>query len=359
MALVVDDHHRDNLAEFAQAVDKAISTHNSSCVAFDCEGENLSRVGTVELVAICFEEPLRENFTFAGDIANLLLTGMRLSMIMVGGAYGGLLGAAAAAIVALNLQYPAKNLGTEKTTVFLVDLNVVKDTRNLRERVAILKRLLESPATVKVIHDCRMDSDALYHRHGIRLRNIHDTSCFHAIEKGAADTSLNDVLLYHGLPQNNVRDNSVYKYNPRYWATRPLTKQMIEWSSSDVDKLLAVASKQTLTAKSRWKYKKAMGASRAFAAFARDMKLEREVVCLCHVGGFVGRQGANIRRLQNQTGTLMYREHARNKFMIYYRDKASLNEVKREMGHSVDTLSPITSGIAIACSVIAAILLNM
>ena len=126
--LVVDDHHRDNLAEFGQAVDKVISTQNDSRVAFDCEGVRISRVGTVEIVSICFEEP-----------------------------------------------------ASEKQTVFLVDLNNEKQTRNLHERVAILKRLLESPETVKVIHDCRMDSDVLYHKHGIRLRNVHDTSCFHAI----------------------------------------------------------------------------------------------------------------------------------------------------------------------------------
>ena len=282
MALVVDDHHRDNLAEFAQAVDKVISSHDDSRVAFDCEGVNLSRVGTVELVAICFEEPV-----------------------------------------------------CEKTTVFLVDLNNEKQTRNLQERVATLKRLLESPDTVKVIHDCRMDSDVLYHKHGIRLQNVHDTSCFHAIQKGTTQTSLNDMLLYNGVPQNNVREKSIYKQNPRYWATRPITNQMIEWSSSDVDKLLSVASKQTLSVKSRGKYKEAMGASSAYAAFARDMNIETGVVCLCHVGGFIGRRGANIQSVQNRTGTLVYSEHTANKFMIYYRDRASLNAVKRAMGHSV------------------------
>ena len=147
--------------------------------------------------------------------------------------------------------------------------------------------------------------------------------------------SLNDLLLYHGLPQNNVRDNSVYKYNPRYWATRPLTKQMIEWSSSDVDKFLAVALKQTLSAKSRDKYKEAMDASSDYAAFARDMNVATGVVCLCHVGGFIGRRGANIQSLRNRTGTLIYSENTENKFMIYYRDRASLDAVKRAMGHSV------------------------
>ena len=40
---------------------------------------------------------------------------------------------------------------------------------------AELKGLLEDPAIVKVMHDCRQDSAALYYQMGIKLRNIYDT----------------------------------------------------------------------------------------------------------------------------------------------------------------------------------------
>ena len=85
-------------------------------VAFDCEGINLSRIGTVELISICFSS----------------------------------------------------------LKVFLIDFGGTSD-RTIQEQV---KRLFESNEIIKIIHDCRMDSDALFHRHGISLKNVHDTSCF-------------------------------------------------------------------------------------------------------------------------------------------------------------------------------------
>jgi exonuclease 3'-5' domain-containing protein 1 len=41
-----------------------------------------------------------------------------------------------------------------------------------------LRGPLEDGRIKKIIHDCRMDSDALYHRLGITLTNVHDTSCW-------------------------------------------------------------------------------------------------------------------------------------------------------------------------------------
>jgi hypothetical protein len=62
------------------------------------------------------------------------------------------------------------------------------------------------------------------------------------------EENLNSLLAYNGVSANTVRDNSVYRYNPSYWAMRPLSRQMIEWASSDVDKLLVVvASRQGAT----------------------------------------------------------------------------------------------------------------
>ncbi|CAE8591051.1 unnamed protein product [Polarella glacialis] len=39
-----------------------------------------------------------------------------------------------------------------------------------------LKRLLENPLRVKVMHDCRAASDALFHLHGIQLQSVFDTA---------------------------------------------------------------------------------------------------------------------------------------------------------------------------------------
>jgi hypothetical protein len=77
-------------------------------VAFDCEGINLSRIGTVELISICFSS----------------------------------------------------------LTVFLIDFGGTPD-RIIEEHV---KRLFESNTIIKIIHDCRMDSDALFHRPVFRYK---------------------------------------------------------------------------------------------------------------------------------------------------------------------------------------------
>ena len=77
----------------------------------DCEGAKLSRAGTVENVSLCFQDP-----------------------------QGGL-------------------------KPYLVDM--VANNGVPRNARLLIKSLLESPSVLKIIHDPRMDSDALYHLHGI------------------------------------------------------------------------------------------------------------------------------------------------------------------------------------------------
>ena len=103
-----------------------------------------------------------------------------------------------------------------------------------------VKDLFEDASVTKIIHDCRMDCDALYHLHRIQVNNVHDTSCFHGVE----DSNLNDVLSYNGIMINKSRDKTVYKRNPRFWAARPLTATMVDWDSSDVQNLFALADAQ-------------------------------------------------------------------------------------------------------------------
>ena len=44
-----------------------------------------------------------------------------------------------------------------------------------------LKRLLEDVNIRKLTHDCRSDSDILFHRHQVLLTNVHDSQLAHAI----------------------------------------------------------------------------------------------------------------------------------------------------------------------------------
>jgi hypothetical protein len=97
---------------------------------------------------------------------------------------------------------------------------------------------------MKIIHDCRMDSDALFHFYDIKLNNVHDTSCFHAEITGREDENLNNVLMQNGIEQNHTRGTYVYKVNPAFCASRPLTQKIIDWASAEVDRLFELATKQ-------------------------------------------------------------------------------------------------------------------
>ena len=89
---------------------------NRSMIGFDCEGIDLSRGGAISLVQIA-----NEDHSYLLDVLGC-------------------------------------NRGDEK--------------------VLWLKKILEG-VIVKVVHDCRMDSDALYHQLGITLNHVHDTSSWH------------------------------------------------------------------------------------------------------------------------------------------------------------------------------------
>ena len=71
-------------------------------------------------------------------------------------------------------------------------------------------------------------------------------TCWQAWDEArcSARRSLNAVLTAHNLPPNAVRDRGVYQTNERFWATRPLTKGMIEWASVDVHSLFLLHEKQ-------------------------------------------------------------------------------------------------------------------
>jgi hypothetical protein len=130
-------------------------------VAFDCEGVDLSRVGTVELVSIAFAS---------------------------GNAY-------------------------------LIEMQGDVDDEKRQPRIEALKELLGSESILKVIH-------ALFHLHGIAIRNIHDTSAFHDVRENAP---LNELLVHNCLKGNDVRNSGVYRENPQFWATRRTNDSVGQW----------------------------------------------------------------------------------------------------------------------------------
>ncbi|KAL7485767.1 hypothetical protein ACHAW6_011370 [Cyclotella cf. meneghiniana] len=155
MATIVKLADSENGRKFIEAVENITAAKKP--IAFDCEGVNLSRIGTVEVATICF------------------------------------------------------SLTKE---VYLIDFGGIP----CQQIVKTVKSLLEDPGVTKVIHDCRKDCDALFHLHGITIYSVHDTSCFHQVMTGKEYENLNSDLRFNGIPVNDVRDNSVYMYNPSFWS---------------------------------------------------------------------------------------------------------------------------------------------
>jgi hypothetical protein len=139
---VVKSANSDAGGLFIAAVDRVCISEDAEPerVAFDCEGVNLSRLGSVELISVCFSS----------------------------------------------------------MEVFLVDVGGTK----------AVKELFEDAKVTKIIHDCRMDSDALFHF--MISSSIMSTtpvvSMLRSQVTGRADDNLNNVLMHNGVEQNHTRD---------------------------------------------------------------------------------------------------------------------------------------------------------
>lgn len=191
-----------------------------------------------------------------------------------------------------------------------------------------LRDLLENEAVVKVVHDCRWDSDALFHHLGIRLSNVHDTSCWHRFISQVPDVSLNDVLSFYGLPGNIGRDKTVYERYEDFWAERPLTEQMIAWASGDTRELINVHSQQIDRA-SESDAERAKQASNGYLEDARSAQVI--TMRVSNPGKFIGRRGANVRELQRRTNTLISTigQKSSKMFMVFYHSERELSTVQR------------------------------
>ena len=210
--------------------------------------------------------------------------------------------------------------------VFLVDVGGTPDP----DIIKAVKKLFEDAKVTKIIHDCRMDSDALFHFHDIKLNNVHDTSCFHDEITGREHENLNNVLMHNGVEQNHTRDTNIYNVNPAFWASRPLTQNMIDWASSDVDRLFELATKQLDCISSDARKASAVRKSNEFIKLARDMEVESGLK-VSNPGMFIGRRGANLRSLQKRTGTVVRQESTSKNWVVYYRNSDDLDTVKRSM----------------------------
>ena len=114
-----------------------------------------------------------------------------------------------------------------------------------------LKRLLERHDVYKVTHDCRHDSDALFHQFNVKLGPVIDTQVVFAVLrrvrgmpaclpvslrtllKKFAGASENELIMKNEIKGNMTEDEG-------FWLKRPLSPQAIKYARMDVEYLLQV-----------------------------------------------------------------------------------------------------------------------
>ena len=214
-------------------------------------------------------------------------------------------------------------LGVRGGPTFLFD---VADKDASSEVVLFLKGILEDEGVVKIIHDCRQDSDALLHLLGIRLARVHDTSALSDVRQG-----LNATLEYYECPVSVMHDPSVYNTNPEFWATRPLTADMIARAAGDIDNLFLLRDKQQV----RLEHQETEWAAR-LAVQECNLTVHRDAVVCCFsidpalVGQFVGKGGANVNELREALGVSFSLRSglATDQVVCYAPDKAMFGAVE-------------------------------
>jgi len=140
-------------------------------------------------------------------------------------------------------------IATESET-FLVDvLSLGQDTFKHG-----IDRILQDNRIVKVMHDCRADSDALFHQYSVKLANVYDLQTAHALHQKVSESwapknraSLVDLVKAHAPQEGtalayktNLRPQ--YKDNPAIWEQRPLSQQLINYACADVRMMFPIYS---------------------------------------------------------------------------------------------------------------------
>jgi len=210
-------------------------------------------------------------------------------------------------------------IATEKNT-YLLD---VLDKTPFDPVIEFIKPLLESVSCLKVVHDCRMDSDSLFHKFNIKLRGVHDTLVFHKEIKNTLEfASLNETLEYYNLDISTTREGpSPYKDNPEYWADRPLTEDHIARAAGDVIKLKALYTAQ-ISILSVKKAKMIYTETNRKCLSVRYAKLEiiSKGVHINKVGAFVGKRGIHHRCIEKKYNLHIFKRDAVSWFVFYYDD---------------------------------------
>jgi hypothetical protein len=152
---------------------------------------------------------------------------------------------------------------------------------------------------------------------------VHDTQAWQITMLPTLNRlNLNDTLKAFGCPINTARNSMVYRSNPNFWATRPLTKEMIKWASEDVFTLFALQQSQIARA-TRADAANCKAASDKYLDELRAAVIQNVQIHHTQVGRFIGRKGRNIYELESSTGAKFHNQES-GLFTIYGHSAAAV-----------------------------------
>jgi ribonuclease D len=195
-----------------------------------------------------------------------------------------------------------------------------------------LKRILECADTTKIIHDCHVDSDMLWHCLGIKLCNVFDTSAVDSYVNATNKLrSLNVLVRSCGIREDQVnvsRDKivtrSFYTRNPEYWLTRPLTMDALKMAALDVPCLFGVRTALAERYMERYgksspcAHEELVRLSDLNVTYRRDVLVHQKTVTVheAHRGMVIGRGGANIMALYRMFPQKIYVDASAKGFIV-------------------------------------------
>ncbi|EGG20484.1 3'-5' exonuclease domain-containing protein [Cavenderia fasciculata] len=141
-------------------------------------------------------------------------------------------------------------IGLKNGRVFIFDIMVLGHNAFKHG----LKDLLESKIILKIVHDCRRDSEILYHRYQVTLDHVYDIQIAHALLQKKKEgnvpirrfglAELTDLYAPKPYAQQAInvkhKGRDLFKNNLDIWRQRPLPPTIIDYCALDVIVLLPI-----------------------------------------------------------------------------------------------------------------------
>lgn len=215
----------------------------------------------------------------------------------------------------------------EKVQAFLFDL-LDNTAVYWARQLCILKRVLEDAAVVKIIHDCRQDSDSFNEFFNIKLAGVFDTSVFYkTIQNEVSRASLNSVLDTFALATNSKRKSrDFYGAHPKYWADRPLTRDHLVCASGDVVSLFVLREKMIDQYPEIYNSEIFKQETEDAADEFRSLRwVQTVVVSQSSMGSVIGTRGSVIAEIERTSGAKVSKNSA-SSFIVMAKDQRMMDK---------------------------------